>query len=88
MSLPSYVISRKDGVNCWSCNKKLQADQLTIAKRRGNRGVKHYCLNCAVLKHVVTTEELAKALAMMGYKTGKREKIMMEITDYVNTITA
>ena len=77
--LPSHVISRNGQCNCWGCSSILPSDGLAIGKRRGGRGVKRYCLSCAVEKNVVTVAELKKAMKKMKLTEEVMAPILAEV---------
>jgi len=52
---------------------------LAIGKRRGGRGVKRYCLSCAVEKNVVTVAELKKAMKKMKLTEEVMAPILAEV---------
>jgi len=77
--IPNCVISRADGCNCWVCDTNLPADTLAIGKRRGGRGVKRYCLSCAVEKNIVSVAELKKAMKTMKLPEQVMTPILLEV---------
>jgi len=62
LNIPPEVISRRNGIICDHCPKELSEEEIAISKKRGNKPVKYYCTECALLLNIISKEEYLYAL--------------------------